>query len=146
MTPPLNDGNPKAQAKLADRIRAAAGRSVNGVWMFPGKRGQYELYVYDWVGWDHQRNDYITRRDELPAQPWIVCEAVRLKGLGGGRHQADKAPIVFVSFHALQRLAERCNARTADDLLFGVRMLACSSNRLARASKSFRRSRHRFCA
>jgi hypothetical protein len=46
----VRDGNPRAQGKLRDRIKAAGASFVH---LEAGKRGKYKLIVSDLVGWDH---------------------------------------------------------------------------------------------
>ena len=50
------DGNPKAQEKFVERVRSAGGKTLLSVLLCPGKRGRYSLVIYDWVGFDPERN------------------------------------------------------------------------------------------
>jgi len=80
------DGSPKAQAKMAERIRRAGAYHVQ---LYPGKRGRYQLLVHDFVGWDPSRNAEIGVDSPIPEKPWIACCVTSVNSSGGGRNHFD---------------------------------------------------------
>jgi hypothetical protein len=90
-----------------------------GTALKPGKRGAYEIKFYMWSGWDPSRDGIIDPGDPLPPKPWLVCRVYVLHSAGRGRGLVELSsfPALFVSHHALSRLAQRHGARTWKDLL-----------------------------
>jgi hypothetical protein len=111
-----SDGSPKAQAKMAERIRRAGARHVQ---LYPGKRGRYEVIIHDFTGWDPSREAEICPDDPIPEKPWIACYVTSFKSTGGGRHHFDlkSRPLLFISHHAMSRAAQRLDMRTSADLM-----------------------------
>src|SRR5262245_42110135 len=60
----------KAQRKLAERI-LRAGAIHTKLW--PGKRGKYEIMIYNFTGFDASRDAEIGLDDPIPEKPWIAC-------------------------------------------------------------------------
>jgi hypothetical protein len=58
------DGPPRAQLKMAARIRQAGAIYVD---LKPGKRGRYEIDIYEWTGWDPIANSEIKVGDAIPS-------------------------------------------------------------------------------
>jgi hypothetical protein len=111
------DGNPKAQARLAERIRRVGAGVVTRVDLVPGKRGGFTLSFCYWTGWNPERDDPIETSDALPAgRVWLAYWFADITGEGGGKYSNVSAPGFLVTHHALSRLAQRCGARTAADL------------------------------
>jgi hypothetical protein len=108
------DGNPKAQAKLVERVKSAGGKTLLSVLLCPGKRGRYSLAIYDWVGFDPERNVTIQGSDVPPLKPWLACWLTLFSALDGKRDSATGA-FLLVTHHALSRLAQRLGAREPDD-------------------------------
>jgi hypothetical protein len=115
------DGNPKAQGRLADRIRAAGNGVITQVGLESGKRGRYRLAYCYWAVWDPDRDCAVVGRDELSAgKLWLSYFLCQTTSKGGGKYSDVAAPALLVSHHALSRLAQRCGARTPLDLLGGM--------------------------
>jgi hypothetical protein len=122
------DGSPKAQRKMADRIRAAGATHTV---LEPGKRGKYSLVIFDMAGWDPARDKEITLEDRCPERPWLAHWVSQIESSGNGRCKLEfgSAPIVFVTHHALSRAAQRLGARTVRDLV-GVADVWIGASRL----------------
>jgi hypothetical protein len=114
-------GNPKAQARMVERIRRVAG--ANLIDITPGKRGHYRIALYDWVAWDDDRGDEIKPGDQIPAKPWLICAITDIRGRGRGARQADSGYVLRITHHALSRLAQRCGARTIEDMIIAAKAL-----------------------
>lgn len=113
----MPDGNPRAQAKLARRLEAVGRPFVLDVDLNPGKRGRYDLLVRCIEGWDGVRGELISEDDKIPGRPWLACTIVKMTSRGRGFYKEDAVPLVLITHHALSRLAQRCGARTSEDLL-----------------------------
>jgi hypothetical protein len=109
------DGSPEAQLKLRDRVIAAG--AVQATLVKSGKRGRYVLDFYDWTGWDWAKDHEIMQGDPIPPKPGIAVWLNKVKGLGRRQYDYRAKPLIFVTHHACSRLAQRCGARDADDLL-----------------------------
>ena len=111
-----SDGSPKAQRKMAERIRRAGALDVE---LEPGKRGCYNLTFYHSAGWNPIKNDSIEQGDTIPKLPWIVyyVTTVESKGKGSSEIKVSSSPLLFVTHHALSRIAQRFGARTTEHLL-----------------------------
>jgi hypothetical protein len=108
------DGNPKAQAKMAERMRRAGAEHVT---LTPGKRGRYEITIYHWTGWDPIGDQEIRDDSTMPQKPWIACQFtyIETKGRGRGLAEYTGGPLLLVTHHALSRAAQRFGIRTAHD-------------------------------
>src|SRR5262245_34901826 len=73
------DGNPRAQKKLEERIRRLGAVNTR---LFPGKRGCYQLQIFDDMGWDVARDTPIFIGDEIPENTQIVCTLSVLESEG----------------------------------------------------------------
>jgi hypothetical protein len=110
-----SDGNPKAQAKMEQRLQRAG---ALGTLLRPGKRGAYRLGFFVWSGWDPARDMIIQPGDALPHKCWLACclHTVRSEGRGRGKVELTIMPNLLVSHHCLSRLVQRHGARTWQDL------------------------------
>jgi hypothetical protein len=108
-----SDGSPKAQRKMEARIRAAGAHRTH---LTPGKRGRYDLQIYDLSGWDPARDAEIKLGDDIPSEPWIACWLSVLTSKGRGEVDFKSAPILFITHHAFSRAAQRWEARTIDHM------------------------------
>jgi hypothetical protein len=111
-----SDGSPRAQQRMTERVRKAG---ALGTVLEPGKRGKYRLHFFAWSGWNRQTGDFILPGDFIPEHPQLAVHIHRLisDGRGSGQTQFESRPVMFVSHHALSRLAQRCGARTPADLI-----------------------------
>jgi hypothetical protein len=111
--PHARDGNPRAQIKLAAKIKKLGALLTD---LKPGKRGHYELLIYSLAGWDPQRDALIEPGDPIPKKPWIctLLHVVRGEGHGWVRHESFIW--MFLSHHCLSRSAQRWGVRTVEDL------------------------------
>ena len=123
-----SDGCPKAQRKMEERVKRAGAQATT---LYPGKRGRYELVIYDFTGWDCARDAEITVGDAIPQTPWIACNVTSIKSYGNGREETDikSAPYLFITHHALSRTAQRLGMRTQAHLLTAVHIIWNSANR-----------------
>jgi hypothetical protein len=105
-----SDGNPRAQRKLEARIRRLGAVNTR---LTPGKRGRYQLQLFDDMGWDVARDAPILVGDEIPQNVQIVCTLSVLESEGRGRNSVVLAarPVLFLTKHAMSRFAQRLGAR-----------------------------------
>jgi hypothetical protein len=72
-------------------------------------------------GWDPHRSALILdENDRIPERPWLACTWTVTKSVGRHRYDTENGWPFFCTHHALVRLAQRCGARTATDLLTAV--------------------------
>jgi hypothetical protein len=115
-------GNPKAQRRFVARlVKHAASKGLVDIQLTPGRRGHYALLLAYWALAAPRAETPLWQSDPIPERPWLTCVAELL---------APKDPelqcvtrTVTLTHHAMQRFAERCGARTTDDLLGGLREL-----------------------
>src|SRR5262245_19847654 len=102
---PANDGGPRGQVKLVERIKRLPVLSAS---LRPGKRGKYKILFYAITGWDYRRNALIKIDDPVPERPWIACHLCCLESFGRGREYRELSarPIVLISHHCLSRAAQ----------------------------------------
>jgi hypothetical protein len=102
------DGGPRAQHRMAERIRKAGAIDVD---LKPGTRGRYELTILYLVGWDPASDQAIVPRgnEPLPPKPWLAVYVTRITNRG---RDVTASPILFVTHHALSRCAQRFGVRT----------------------------------
>jgi hypothetical protein len=110
------DRSPRAQQKLAERLRRAGARHLD---LEPGKKGRYRLAFSDVVGWDPILDDMITSTGEIPPRPWLAIHLVSAIGTGKAHDpvQHRAMPVLFITHHVLSRSAQRAGARTVADLM-----------------------------
>jgi len=115
-------GSPKAQRKLAERI-LRAGAAYTKLW--PGKRGKFEIMIYDFTGFDPSRDAEIGSDDPIPEKPWIACNLSWLESPGGGRNMVEvkSRPVLFITHHAMSRVAQRLGMRTSKHLMAAARII-----------------------
>jgi hypothetical protein len=104
------DGGPRAQRRMAARIRRAGADYVE---LQTGTRGRYELHVYTTGGWDAGRDDEIGLDDPIPTRPWVVYFLTVIRGRGA---KLKSWPVLFITHHALSRTAQRFGMRSEPDL------------------------------
>ena len=120
----MSPGNPKAQARLRERIRHLGEGVVTGVWLNPGKRGRYTLTLAYWTGWHPEQDRPIEPDDLLPtSKVWLAYWQTELTGEGAGKRTERSMPRLLATHHALSRLAQRCDARKPLDLLNGIGLM-----------------------
>jgi hypothetical protein len=117
-----SDGSPKAQRKMEERIRRAGALETH---LTPGKRGQYRLLIFDRLGWDPRRDGFILPDDPVPQQPWIACNLTRVESEGRGRDivSYESRPALFITHHAMSRVAQRFGARTIAHLMAAAELI-----------------------
>src|SRR6516165_9450642 len=110
-----SDGNPRAQRKLEARIRrlGAVNTKLN-----PGKRGCYSLQIFDDLGWDVARDAPIFSGDKTPQNVQSSCTLSVLESEGRGRNSVVLVaqPVLFLTKHALSRVAQRLGARELEHM------------------------------
>jgi hypothetical protein len=114
------DGNPEAQNKMMRKAKEACGPFLLAGLLKPGKRGRYQAKLITVQGWDAKLKDPILKEDAIPDKPWLVCTDITLTSKGRHAYEQRNSFSLFVTHHALSRLAQRCGAITAGDLLIAV--------------------------
>src|SRR5215471_13213673 len=124
-----SDGSPRSQRKMEERVKRAGALRT---YLFPGKRGKYQLHIYDISGWDQSRDAEITIGDPIPEKPWIAVNLTAIESKGGGRRrlQHKTASFLFITHHAMSRAAQRHGLRTSDHLLNAVKAIFSAALRL----------------
>ena len=92
------DGAPRAQQRMAERIRKAG---VLRVGLTTGKRGKYRMLIHDLVGWDPAIDEEISINDHNPHKPWLAYITTLIE-----RRKATSIVLLFVTHHALSRAAQ----------------------------------------
>ena len=122
-----DDGNPAAQQRLVEKLKAAGGDFFFGVFLEPGKRGKYTITFFQVCGLDPNTDKPISHVDEIPDKPQLLCSMGLFESKGRGVYNVDGMPHLIVTHHALSRLAQRCDARVPKDMINAV---ACIWKRL----------------
>jgi hypothetical protein len=113
------DGNPKAQARLVEKLKKSGGSGLNNVQLTAGKRGTYQLDIFDWTGWNPKTEKPIDAAEDIPNSTdglWLSCWVTCFISVKGNRKLFNH-PYFYITHHALSRLAQRCGARTCHDLI-----------------------------
>jgi len=115
-------GSPRAQTRLGERIKQAGAYHTK---VYSGKRGKFEIVIYDFVGFDPGRDAEIRAGDPIPPKPWIACNVSILESPGRGRNEirVDSRPLLFITCHAMSRVAQRFGARTLDHLMTATHVI-----------------------
>jgi len=134
-------GNPKAQARLVERLCRDKGPALIDIELTSGKRGHYQIVFHEWSVWDDSRDgDEIRPGDVIPEPGWLMlaCSRNVIMGVGNGKHDYRGANVLFIRHHALVRAAMRCNARTVADMMQVAKALwqAYSAYRMTREAYS----------
>ena len=119
----MSAGNPKAQERLVERLRASGGIAAIDMKLTPGKRGRYMIEIHDWTVWDEARGVEMASGTAIPEKPWLLCCVTGVRGLGDGHTKVDSCYVLHLTHHCLSRLAQRCGARTVDDLIAATKAL-----------------------
>lgn len=104
-------GNPRAQEKVAERIRKAGAVHVT---LKPGKSLKYEMTILEISGWDPARNAEVLQDDPLPEKPWLVVYATIIKDK---ERNVFSHPVMFITHHALSRYAQRLDLRSSEQIV-----------------------------
>jgi hypothetical protein len=89
-----------------------------------GKRGKYRLTAYAWTGWDPIRDQRITIDDDPPVKPWLCFWAYMVEGVGRGGLKLYGRGVLYLTHHALSRVAQRWQVRDLADLRKVIRTIA----------------------
>jgi hypothetical protein len=119
--PFVRDGNPRAQKKLAERVKTAGAEWVQ---LTPGKRGRYRLSIYAMVGWNPNTDSIIEVGDTIPPKPWLADMFHTITGLGRGLIECVTHSALFITHHSLSRCVQRWQARTLADLLKVIKTIS----------------------
>lgn len=117
-------GNPKAQARFEARMRRdpIAARWLLNFTVMPGSRGRYGIIVTYCSTVRPGDAGEIASGEPIPERPWVCC---MMTGIWPKDHEKDRdLRLVTLTHHAMQRLAERCAARTVEDLRVALVELA----------------------
>jgi hypothetical protein len=104
------DGNPAAQKRMHRKLKAVG--FLLGSKLTPGKRGRYQLSFLLLAGWNAERKILIDAGDPIPEKPWIVLSTITIESKGRFRYLEKIHHSLFITHHALSRLAQRCDVRT----------------------------------
>jgi hypothetical protein len=128
-----NDGNPKGQMKMVERLAKAAGPMLLDNSLAPGKRRKYTLALHRLIGWD--KGGMIEIGAPIPAAPWL---AVIVEQIVCSHAAIDQNYTVtaLISQHAIARLAERCGARDPLDVIEIARTMSLAI--IKRLKKTYR--------
>jgi hypothetical protein len=110
----VRDGNPRAQGKLRDQIKAAGASYVH---LTPGKRGKYKLLVSDLVGWDQYTDRLIAVGDPIPEKPWLANMIHTIEGEGHGYVKYVSSISCYLTHHCLSRVTQHWAVRTIPELV-----------------------------
>jgi hypothetical protein len=110
----VRDGNPRAQGKLRDQIKAAGASFVR---LTPGKRGKYKLLVSDLVGWDPATDRLIAVGEPVPEKPWLANMIHTIEGQGHGYVQYVSSISTYLTHHCLSRVTQHWAVRTIPELV-----------------------------
>jgi len=115
-------GGPRAQHKLGERIKRAGAYHTK---VYPGKRGRFCIVIYDFTSYDPGRDAEIRPGDPIPPKPWIACNLSVLDSPGGGadKIEVDSRPLLFITCHAMSRVAQRLGARTSAHLMTATQII-----------------------
>jgi hypothetical protein len=102
--PPVNDANPKGQARVFKWFKDKLGFALLEARLTPGKRGRYTMEMTCW-------------RASRVEKPWVTLVLTELVAKPGYRNHLKSYMILDITFHALQRLAQRSGVREPMDLL-----------------------------
>jgi hypothetical protein len=138
------DGNPKAQARMLEKLKTAAGPFIFGTQLKPGKRGRYKLYFLDTQVWNPETGDVVHPEDmTIPEMPWLAFMIVELTSKGDHRYHADSSVALLMTHHALSRLTQRCGARTMQDIWNAACEIAAAYFKTGPGARDTRRDGHR---
>ena len=119
-----NDGNPAAQRKMLERIKEAAQAFYLGAHIKTGKRGRYVLTIATMNAWNAETKAIVFPDDPMPETPWLAFSTTTITSKGKHRYDDEVCELyLFVTHHALSRLAQRCGARTIDDVAQAARRI-----------------------
>jgi hypothetical protein len=111
------DGNPKAQARMLAKLKAAAGPFIVSAHLKPGKRGRYQLIFLDTHVWNPETGETVMPDDtSIPEMPWLAFMLVEWTSKGEHRYDVKSSVALLITHHALSRLTQRCGARTMQDV------------------------------
>jgi hypothetical protein len=110
----VRDGNPRAQGKLRDQIKAGGASFVR---LTPGKRGKYKLLVSDLVGWNPNSDRLIAVGDQVPEKPWLANMIHTIEGQGHGYVQYVSSISTYLTHHCLSRVTQHWAVRTIPELV-----------------------------
>lgn len=119
----LNSGKSRlgsivAQRRFIERLsRSPAARALVALHLIPGKRARFKIQFSVW-GVITPSGEILQPDDPMPEKPWLTCGMVSMS------RDAERYFHVFtLTHHAMQRLAERCAARTPADLIDTLRLI-----------------------
>jgi hypothetical protein len=110
------DGHPKAQEKLRHKLEMLGGNFFLACTLSPGKRGKYSIKIAHVDSFDPVVG-LAAEEDRIPAKPQLACSLTAITSAGRRRYEIEQLLMLIVTRHALSRLIQRYNAKTADDLL-----------------------------
>jgi hypothetical protein len=105
------DGGPRAQLRMAERLRKAGAMHVD---IKPGKRGKYRLNIGEVVGWNPLTDSEIVIDSPVPEKPWL---AVMLTIIINRGRDVTTQPLFFITHHAFRQCALRYRLRTEEHMM-----------------------------
>lgn len=117
-------GNPKAQRRLVAQVKRIGGPTVIDVMLNPATRGRHRMMIFHWYPYDETRRKVIEPGDLLPLKPWLACGATVVEGRPqDGASGLSSHCGLYVTHHALSRLAQRVGARTINDMIAAAKAI-----------------------
>jgi hypothetical protein len=111
-------GSVVAQRRFVDRLsRSPAARALVALHLIPGKRARGKIQFSVW-GVITPSGEILRPNDPMPEKPWLTCGMVSMS-----RDTERYFHVFTLTHHAMQRLAERCAARTPADLIDILRLI-----------------------
>jgi hypothetical protein len=139
----MPDGNPTAQEKIRRKLEETGGLFFTNVLLKPGKRGRYVLHIVSINSWNPERKEYIQYQgDGVPDRPWLLCTINKIESTGHHRYEQSESKLLFVTHHALSRLAQRYQAKNSGDLLVAVQNILDAFMRRMVEKKQSGKDRH----
>ena len=110
-----SDGNPRAQERMASRIRKAGAIDVT---LGPGTNGRYTMTIMELTGWNPATCKELGPDDPIPDKPWLALIMDNLKSHGHKKKLEYKSyPLLFFTHHAWSRCAVRFGLRHEHEII-----------------------------
>jgi hypothetical protein len=116
---PRRMGNPTAQMRQFEKFRRLAGPTALDLQLTPAKRGKFLLSFTEWALYC---DGAVVENAVLPPGAGIAA-VTTVFSAANYRSEEISAALLVASRHSLDRLAERADVRTVDELLACIRSL-----------------------
>jgi hypothetical protein len=109
------NGNPIAQARCVARLKK--NETILGVDLAPGKKGNFSLTIVDFGLWNAGKDCEASVLRPHSRDLWLACWRNEYTFKHGAKVDDKCAPRLLFTYHSLHRMAERCGARSPQDLI-----------------------------